>query len=275
MNEADMGEKFCARYGLELVSVRPGAFGGSKYVAHVRDAMGRNFMLKQTTPERGPMEVVALRAWRGNKAAVQLVEEFENGAYITEFLEGTPVAELPSSSPIDFVAIGRMLRALHRSAAPADVPDVRDRFTTRAMEAWSELTPEMLELAQAAAARVRAYAPPNPVLLHGDVVPANIIATADGPRVIDPLPCSGLPAWDIAQFAVAASGRGRRDVIRPLLNGYGEKPPQLADMFAWMHFFFLRNNLVAGRHEFVRNLRPLADELVRDPQEFSRGHGVV
>jgi len=276
MNETDACVEFCRRHRLEIISVRPGAFGGSKYVAHVRDAGGRNLMLKQTTPERGPIEIAALRAWQGNDAAVQLVEELGGGAYVTEFLEGTPVSELPSSSPVDFTAIGRMLRALHRTDAPAEMPDIRARFTAPAMGEWSELTPAMIRLAQVTAASVRAYAPPRRVLLHGDVVPANVILTADGPRVIDPLACSGLPAWDIAQFAVAAAGRGRRDVIRPLLGGYGEKPPHLADTFAWLHFFFLRNNLAAGRQEFAESLRPLANEIVRlnNPDEFLRSQGV-
>jgi hypothetical protein len=112
------------------------------------------------------------------------------------------------------------------------------------------------------------------VLLHGDVVPANIIVVVGEPRVIDPLACRGLPAWDIAQFAVAAAGRGWRDVIGPVLDGYGEKPVRLADMFLWMHLFFLRNNLAAGRQEFALNLRPLVEELVHDPHGFSRRQGV-
>ncbi|HLB22565.1 MAG TPA: hypothetical protein VJP07_00575, partial [Dehalococcoidia bacterium] len=66
------------------------------------------------------------------------------------------------------------------------------------------------------------------------------------------------------------------DVIRPLLGGYGEKPPHLADTFAWLHFFFLRNNLAAGRQEFAESLRPLANEIVRlnNPDEFLRSQGV-
>jgi hypothetical protein len=274
MNEPNECTELCLRHGLEVIAIRPGVFGGSRYIAHVRDASGRSLILKQTTPERGSIEIAALRAWRGNDAAVQLIEEFEGGAYVAEFVEGTVVAEIPSASPVDYAAIGKMLRALHGATAPAGLPDVRSRFTARAMEEWSELPPEMVGLAQTAAARLRAYTPAQPVLLHGDVVPANIILGADGPRAIDPLPCAGLAAWDVAQFAVAAAGRGRRDCMRPLLEGYGDAMPHLADMFAWMHLFFLRNNLAAGRQEFVQNLRPLAEELIRDPQGFSRRHGV-
>ena len=125
MNERDACAHLCSRHGLEMVSIRTGAAGGSCYIAHVRDGTGRSLMLKQTTPDRGPLETAALRAWRGNRAAVQLVEELEDGAYLAEWLDGTPVSELPSTGLVDFAAIGGMLHTLHRAVTPDKGRDPR------------------------------------------------------------------------------------------------------------------------------------------------------
>jgi hypothetical protein len=43
-------------------------------------------------------------------------------------------------------------------------------------------------------------------LLHGDLVPSNIILTGRGPVAIDPVGYRGPAAWDLAQLAVALAG---------------------------------------------------------------------
>jgi Ser/Thr protein kinase RdoA (MazF antagonist) len=228
----------------------------------VRDDRGRSLLLKQTTPDRRSGEIAALRAWTGLGASLELVAELEDGAYLAEWLEGKSLAEISSDEPIDFEAVGRTLRTLH-SIPPCDgVTEVASLFVPEFSREWSELNSEMLEFFVRVAERLRRHGDSSPSLLHGDVVPANVIITREGPRVIDPIGRSGTRAWDVAQFGVAALGRGRRNVVAPLLQGYGTRPPLFPDMFAWMLLFFLRNNLAAARAEFTSNLLPIASALV-------------
>lgn len=269
-NEHDACSQLCQRYGLELLSLSPRSF--SRYVARVRDNTGRILLLKQaSSAQQGASEAGALRVWDGTGAAARLIEELEDGAYLAEWLDGIPLAEVPAAEPVDLVAVGRMLRALHGATTPNAGPDIRDRLRESSATVWLELTPEMRAHAEQAAVRLRRLESP-PVLLHGDLVPTNVVLTRVGPKVIDPEPSIGTSAWDVAQLAVAAAGRGRFGAIRPLLEGYGSEPPLLAEMYAWMVLWFLKRNLTAGRTEFSDNLRPLADELIREgnPEQFFR-----
>ena len=45
-------DELCRRHGLDLVSVRAGEHGGSRFVAHVREPDGRDLLLKHTVPNR-------------------------------------------------------------------------------------------------------------------------------------------------------------------------------------------------------------------------------
>jgi hypothetical protein len=252
--------EICRQRGLELVAFHEGASGASRYIAHVRDKSGTSFLLKQPMPDRQSAEVAALRAWNATGCAARLMEELDGGAYIAEWLGGRSLAELPLSEPADFAAVGRMLRTLHDVAPREPLRDLRDRLTA---SGWRQLTPEMIALGEEAAACVRVDQPAVTVMLHGDLVPSNVMLTDTGPKVIDPFPGKGPAAWDIAQLAAAATGRGRRRVIGPLLQGYGPAPPHLSDMYAWMLLFFLERNLAAGRAEFSDNLAPVALQLLR------------
>ncbi|MEX0750417.1 MAG: aminoglycoside phosphotransferase family protein [Dehalococcoidia bacterium] len=268
MNDRAECLDICRQHGLELQSFQEGASGASRYIACVRDHTGALFLLKQSMPDRQPAEVAALRAWDATGCAVRIVDELEGGAYLAEWLGGRSLAELAPSEPADFVAIGKMLGTLHDVTPLASLRDIRDRLST---SGWRQLPPELIALGEESAAR--ALADPAPlVMLHGDLVPSNVMLTEAGPKVIDPFPGVGPPAWDIAQLAAASAGRGRRRVIRPLLHGYGSSPPLLSDMYAWMLLFFLERNLIAGRAEFSDNLMPVALELLRtgDPEAFLR-----
>jgi Ser/Thr protein kinase RdoA (MazF antagonist) len=264
--------ELCSRRGLELLGFRESLSGASRWIAHVRDKTGASFLLKQTIPQRGASEAAALRAWNVTGSAARLMEELGDGAYLAEWLDGVSLAELPLTELADFASVGRMLRSLHAIAPPQTLDDIRNRFTESVMARWHDLTPEMMVFADEAATRLRRHEPRDPVMLHGDLVPSNVMMTGGGPRIIDPYPCEGLAAWDIAQLAAAAAGRGRRGVIAPLLEGYGSAPSLLPEMYAWMLLSFLQSNLAAQRVEFSDNLRPLALELVRigDPSEFLR-----
>jgi hypothetical protein len=264
--------KVCARHGLTVVSMRPGAAGGSLYVAHVQDAAGTSLLLKQTTSERREAEIAALRAWSGTGASVRIVAELEGGAYLAEWIDGVSVADLPPDTRVDFETIGHALRSLHSVSPPEGVADVRAFFASSFWSQWHELDPDMIALLARVSESLLRHESPTRVLLHGDMVPSNVIMTARGPKVIDPFGRMGPSAWDLAQLSVAGLGRGRRRLVEPLIEGYGEKPAVFDEMFAWMLLFFLRNNLAAGRQAFVDNLRPFALRLVSagDPSNFVR-----
>jgi len=267
----------CHRYKLDLIAVyaegKVDAGARSFLVAHVRDRTGQQLVLKRTTPERGPSEIAALRAWGESGRASRLVAVLEEpDLYLAEWLQGLSMAQLPDQEPLDATAVGRMLRGLHNIAPPPGLPPVRDRFVLPIQESWSLLSPVMRSLGQNINTRLFAYQPPRAVLLHGDLVPLNVLLTPDGPKVIDPVGQQGLPAWDLAQLTVAVAGRNNRRILPTLLDGYDAVPPLLADAVAWMILFFLQKNLAEHRPAFVAHLRPVADQLVGsgDAETFLR-----
>jgi hypothetical protein len=101
-----------------------------------------------------------------------------------------------------------------------------------------------------------------------------VVLTEAGPRLIDPVGRRGLAAWDLAQLAVAAEGRGQRRLLGGLTEGYGGAPPRLAEMAAWMLLFYLDKNLARPDSPFAPDLRRLADALVAlgDPAWFVAEH---
>ncbi len=267
----------CHRYKLDLIAVyaesETNAGARSFLVAQVRDRTGRQLVLKRTTPERGLSEIAALRRWSESGLASRLVAVLEEpDLYLTEWLQGPSIAQLPDQEPLDATAVGRMLRGLHSVAPPPELPPVRDLFVLPIQEGWSLLSPAMRSLGQNITTRLFAYQPPRVVLLHGDLVPLNVLLTPDGPKVIDPFGQQGLPAWDLAQLAVAVAGRSNRRILPALLDGYDAVPPLLADAVAWMILFFLQKNLAEHRPAFVAHLRPLAEQLVGsgDAETFLR-----
>jgi aminoglycoside phosphotransferase (APT) family kinase protein len=259
--ELETAEELCRRYGLDLVAIHAQDTETSRLVACVRDQRGRQYVLKQTTPERGTNELAALRAWQPTGYVPRLVAELEPDLYLAEWLTGPSLAELPNNAPLDAQAIGHMIRGLHDIPPPDDLPTVSNPFAVRSQEDWAPLPPAMRAMAAGLTARLDEYKPPRLVRTHGDLVPTNVILTADGPKAIDPLGCRGLPSWDLAQLAAAGAGRGRAHLLPSFLAGYGEEPSLIAEMFAWMIFRFLRWNLDTGRTQFIVHLQPLAEEL--------------
>jgi hypothetical protein len=112
------------------------------------------------------------------------------------------------------------------------------------------------------------------VLLHGDLVPANVVVTSAGPRLIDPIGRRGLPAFDIGQLAAAAEGRGIRCLLPALLEGYGERPVLIDEITAWEVLMYLDKNLSVPDSPAVPRLLPLAEALLEldDPARFVSLH---
>jgi Ser/Thr protein kinase RdoA (MazF antagonist) len=116
--------------------------------------------------------------------------------------------------------------------------------------------------------------PTRDVLLHGDLVPANVVVTSAGPRLIDPIGRRGLPAFDFGQLAAAAEGRGVRRLLPALLEGYGERPALIDEIAAWEVLVYLDKNLSVPDSPAVPRLLPLAEALLEldDPARFVALH---
>lgn len=252
----------CEHHELVLVAVYAQGSDRSALVAHVRDQEGRHFVLKRTTPERGSSEIAALGAWSTTGCATRLIAVLEDDLYLAEWLIGPSLTETAAWDERAVVATGRMIAGLHAVPLPPGLPGVGQRFTLSSEHDWSLLPAGMRALGMRVNARLRRGAASHMALLHGDLVPANVILSPPGPKVIDPFGYAGFPSWDLAQLAVATEGRSRRRLLPALLAGYGSVPPLLADAFAWMILFFLQKNVADHRPEFRANLQPLAERLI-------------
>jgi Ser/Thr protein kinase RdoA (MazF antagonist) len=174
---------------------------------------------------------------------------------------GVTLANAVGAKTVDGPAIGRALRSLHRIPPAPTFPDIGAHFAPGVVSDWPSLPAELRPLGERFAATLRAAPATDSVFLHGDLVPTNIVLRPAGPRFIDPLGRRGLAAWDLAQLAVAAEGRGRPDLLVALLRGYGSAPPLLPEMLAWMVLFYLDKNLRNPVSPFTMNLQPLAERL--------------
>ncbi len=268
---SDVLSALCRRYKLDLIAVYEGT-DPAACVAHVRDRVGQDLVLKRTSPERGRGELAALRAWSGTGLASRLVAALEPNLYLAEWLHGPSLAEVMTSEPIDAQAIGHMLHGLHAVAPPSSLGPARDHFVAAARDGWPRLAPALRDLGVAVTAPLTHHKTPRDILLHGDLVPLNVLLTPDGPKIIDPVGYRGVGAWDLAQLAVAIEGRGGGRLLPDLLEGYGHTPPLMAEAFAWMTLHFLHKNMVECRPAFAANLQPLAEGLLSagDPAVFLR-----
>jgi len=251
----------------EVQHNRPGA---SEFVVRVRDGCGADLVLKQTAPGRKAREIAVLRAWSGTGVTPRFVAELEPGLYLAEWIDGRVLADVPLDEPVPAAAIGRVLHQLHASRVPDDLHSTRDEVQPDRPTHWVNLSEAMRALGGQIARSLTDRHPPDDVTLHGDLVPANIVLGVDGPRLIDPVGRSGLPAWDVAQLVASAEGRGRRHLLGDVLTGYGDAPSLLPEMLAWMVLFYLDKNLARADSPFTANLRLLAETLValQDPHAF-------
>lgn len=150
-------------------------------------------------PNDAAAEVAALTALRGRGIAPCLVAAAPGATLpclVYRHLDGPAGAAAPQ-------AVGALLARLHAEPPPAGLrnlpggPAILDQGDAM-----------LAALPAAQAGRLRALrpsvAPPAPearVFLHGDPVPANIVSTADGPRLIDwQCPAIGDPAEDLALY---------------------------------------------------------------------------
>jgi streptomycin 6-kinase len=197
-------EELAGRWRLELAEPLRG--GLLSVVRLVRTEDGVPAVLKLSSPWARPAdEAAALGAWRGGGAPRLLAWDAARGALLLERIEPGDAA------PGTAAEVARLLAELH-SAPPPPLPalaDVAARRLDRALAqgskpahkvAWARAKLE--ELLQAAG---------EPVLCHGDFDGRNILRChRRGLCGIDPLPCTGDPAYDAGYWAHANGAPGRR-----------------------------------------------------------------
>jgi streptomycin 6-kinase len=200
----------------ELVVGEAVGRGNTSLVVRCRRADGRAAVLKLTPEaELGVAEASALRQW-GSSGRVPLVWEFDaaSGALLLEAIPGeTPLSECRAT--VELNQIASLIGGLHRSGAPivadgvvslaARVEFIFDHWVERHGRRGEAVTGAVPvdrlrrghELARGLAADAG-----EPVLLHGDLHPGNVLdgGEARGLVAIDPRPCVGDAAFDAVDW---------------------------------------------------------------------------
>ena len=200
----------------ELVVGEAVARGNTSLVVRCRRADGRHAMLK-LTPDAvlGGEEASALRRWESS-GRVPLVWGYDPalGALLLEAIAGeTPLSE--RRAPVELDEVADLIGELHRSGAPA-VTEGWARLAERVeflFEHWIERHGRRGEVVTRVVpvdrlrrghqlARELAADAAEPVLLHGDLHPSNVLdgGTLRGLVAIDPRPCVGDAAVDAVDW---------------------------------------------------------------------------
>jgi hypothetical protein len=257
----------CQRHGLSLVALVPQS-GGSEFVAHVtRD--GQPWVLKNQAMDHAcqPGEVPTLEAWRETGLAVQVAAVLEPGLLLLESLPGTTFYDLPDGGISLLEPSGRVLAQLHCQPFTGAI-SLREH-----MVEWSQFRSLDLRF-QGLALRLLdeflAQPEPPPVLLHGDLLPANIMLVEGAIKVIDPFGLAGDAAFDIASLAPLIPLPDPRQAAARLCRGYGREVANLAHLLAWCLLRQWNFAIYLGATAHVRRLTQAADELLRigDPVQW-------
>jgi streptomycin 6-kinase len=242
-------EELCERNDLRIVRPLPNRGGASLRVLQVETPSGEMLVLKQTLPTRSRAEIACLRAWNETKVTARLLDVLTPDCYLIEFIEGPTLADVGNRQ--NLAAVGKALRLLHAVEPPATLANVDD-LLTEDVQGWDRLLPEQRQRAVEAVSRLRQSN--HAQLLHADLVPANVILSLGGPKVIDPVGRLGGAEWDVAQLVVTFFGRFGEICLAELLEGYGEPPALLPQMLAWMTLRYLQKNRAEGRPDFAKRL---------------------
>jgi streptomycin 6-kinase len=187
----------------------------------VRDARGAPAILKLPQhPEWGRQERRALGLWSGHGVPKILAADDLTGVLLIErILPGSPPSTAADRSP---ERLGAALARLATDRPPDNgFPTLAERIRERVK--WRvdyvssrELRPALGDLDAAAIGADRLCASAGEtILIHGDFQEKNCILGADGEMVvIDPLPCLGERAFDVALAALTSrSGLPRPDFV--------------------------------------------------------------
>jgi streptomycin 6-kinase len=199
---AELGERWDLDWGTLIQR------GSMSVLIRCRAGDGRAAVLK-VSPERRRLanEAVALAAWKTAHVPALLAVDERAGALLIEAVEpGTPLVE--SSTYPGVENVGDLLTSLHDNVVPdpsfrpvaehiAYLFDSGRKPYERKPELVEVVPPDLYERGRRLALQLAAD-PIQPVLLHGDLTPVNVLdgGAERGLVAIDPAPCVGDPAFD-------------------------------------------------------------------------------
>lgn len=209
----DAQATLAARWRLELGPELPG--GLLSCVRAVRRADGTPAILKLGAPwPRTRHEIAALRAWDGKGAPTLLAADNAIGAMLLERIE-------PGTHPAVATAdqIATVLTELHVDP-PAALPLLGAVARQRIDDALREGRATRTKAAWALAKVAELERDTHPVVLvHGDFDERNLlVCERRGLCAIDPLPCSGDPAYDAGYWVHGNRRPGRRARLDALVE---------------------------------------------------------
>jgi streptomycin 6-kinase len=181
-------DELAARWELEIGE--PVGRGNTSLALWCRRREARAVLKLTPEPAIAAAEAQALRAWE-RSGYVPAVWGAVGGAVLLEALDGEP--------PRGIDGIAELIRTLHRSGDPAEVPAAVP-LAERVEFIFSRWRGGDPGLARALAAEDAA-----PVLLHGDLHPRNLLATPRGLVALDPRPCIGDAPFDAVDFVFLGS----------------------------------------------------------------------
>lgn len=195
--------------------------GNVGWVAPVRRADGSDAVLKVECPgHRNPWAAKGLRHWAGRGAARLFDADAASQVFLLErCVPGTNGDDLDVATGNEVVA--SVLAALHAVDPPAadafePLALVVERFR-ETMWDWFERFERPVDRGVVAQAdelftSLTASAP-DPVLLHGDLGPGNVVRSARGWLAIDPYPVLGDRAFDVKQVLSLRDLRDAREQV--------------------------------------------------------------
>jgi streptomycin 6-kinase len=214
---AIIGE-LCRKWGLDPLTVHAGGTGA--VVSCVSRTDGTRYALK-LSPEGTitEQEAAALTYWAGTPAIVDLVDaEPARGAILLEWL---PDSTALTAGTWGIPELRGLITGLYppNRTPPPDVPHAAERVEF-VFELWDRrrraLADSPIDAAVWRRCRTAAMdlASTGNSLLHGDLHPGNVLRVGHGRGIvaIDPRPCLGDPAMDLADLAM--NGASSEEAIR-------------------------------------------------------------
>ena len=180
--------------------------GGSESLCVLCDSTDGKTVLKlPASVTGGAAEIDALLAWDGNGAARLLRHEPAESAMLMEYLGRVGEGTYTLADVLD------VADRLHAADAAGHFPSLEANLARRlawADDRFAEPGHEQhrrdLEVAERLLADLVQEG--RPVLLHGDLQPKNVIVSAEGLAVVDPMPSVGPELFDLALWVVKCGG---------------------------------------------------------------------
>jgi streptomycin 6-kinase len=209
----EIEEVLAARWQLEVGRELPG--GLLSCVRAVRLRNGDPAVLKiGASRTRTRHEIAALRAWGGIGTPELIEADEELGALLLERI--APGSRPESADPR---AVAALLRTIHM-APLAGLPSLAETVELRIQRALDEGRASETKTTWARARAKELASEPHPVtLVHGDFDERNLlVCERRGLCAVDPLPCTGDPAYDAAYWVHGNRRPGRRARLDALVE---------------------------------------------------------